>query len=177
MNSSTSHFFEYISSRNKFSCFNLCLIKRNAQSMSAIEPLYKLIGRFNPNCLTKEENILLEADLLIRICEELKEYFRIKHKEYFRLLNFTMEMENAMLERNFICLLIKDIISTEEYTLEGIANYVDTHEDILIEVMTGKNLDPSASLFRRSIELHRSVRCELYQMIVKKIASECFKVA
>lgn len=145
--------------------------------MPAIEPLCKLIGKLNPGCFTKEENILLEAELLIRICEELKEYFRIKHKEYFRLLKFTMEMENEMLEKNFICLLIKDILSTEEYTLEGIASYVDTHEDILVEVVTGKNTDPSASLFRRSIELHRAVRGELYQMIVKKIASEYFKVA
>ena len=144
--------------------------------MSAMKPLCHLIG-INPNNFTKEENILIEAELLIRICEELKEYFRIQHKGYFRLLKLTVEMENVMLEENFIRFLMRDILSTEEYTTEGIANYADTHEDVVIEIVTGRNTNPSALTFRRAIELHRTVREGLYQMIIKKIATNYLQVA
>ncbi len=46
--------------------------------MSATKPLCYLIG-IHPAKFSKEENFLLEAELFLRICEELKEIFR--HKE------------------------------------------------------------------------------------------------
>ena len=77
-----------------------------------------------------------------------------------------------MLEENFIRLVLNDILSTNEYTLEGIANYVDTHEDVIHEVISGRNSNPSAMLLRRAIELHRLVRNELYSAFMKKIAEK-----
>jgi hypothetical protein len=144
--------------------------------MSALEPLCKLIG-INPCCLTREENILLEVDLFIRICVELKKFFREQYKDYYRLMKFTIEKEDIMLEGNFMQLIIRDILSTEEYTIYGIANYINTHEDIVKEVAAGLNTSPSVVLFRKIIELHRSVRYELYNAIIKKITDQYLKVA
>lgn len=136
--------------------------------MSAMEPLCRLIGA-KTSMLTKEENILLEAELFTRICEELKEIFREQHRDYFRLMKFTIEKEKAMLEAKFVRLIIKDILSTDEYNLKGIAYYTDTYEDVVEEVVTGRNTSPSATFLQRLIDLHRSVRRDLYDIIIKKI--------
>ena len=139
--------------------------------MSAIEPLCHLIG-VDPNTLTKEENILLEIELFTRICEELMEVFREQNREYFRLMKFTIEKENKMLESKFIHSIIQDILSTQAYNLQGIAYYTDSHEDVIQEVYTGQNQSPSATLLRKIVELHRVVRYELYMQITKKIISK-----
>ena len=144
--------------------------------MSAIQGFCHLFG-INGRTLSREENFILEAELLVRVCGELKEIFRVQYKNYFKLMSFTIEMENTMLEENFIRLIIKDILSTQEYTLQGIAHYTATHEDVVHEVMIGKNTNPSASLLRRMIELHRLVRRDLYQNIAKKITEDCLAVA
>lgn len=136
--------------------------------MSAMEPLCRLIGII-PDNLTKEEHCLLEAELLRSICYELREFFRIKYKDFFRFIKFSKEKENDMLERNFVSLVIKDILASGEYTLEGFARYADTHEDVVHEVISGINTSPSAMLLRRVIDLHRVVRSGLYDEIIKKI--------
>jgi len=123
----------------------------------------------NQKILTKEENILLEAELFVHICKELKEYHREQYKDYFRLMKFTRKMEDAMLEANFLRLIIQDILSTEEYDLKGIAYYTGIHEDAIEEVILGRNMTPSAMLLQRSIELHQSVRRDLYLMMMKKL--------
>ena len=145
-------------------------------TMSTTEPLCRLIG-IDPKTLSKEESMLLEAELFYNICEELTDHFKKQHKDYFRLMKLTKEMENVMLEENFIRLVMKDILSTNEYTLDGIANYTDTHEDVVREVILGRNSNPSAMLLRKTIELHRLVRSELYGEFMKKIAEKYLTAA
>ena len=139
--------------------------------MAAMEPLYRLIN-IEVSVLSKEEKIFLEAALFAHVCEELKEIFREQHKDFFRLMKFTEDMEDTMLEAYFVRLIIRDILSTEEYTLSGIALYTDTHEDIIEEFFSGQNTSPSALFLRRLIELHRTIRRTFYLAIMKKITSE-----
>lgn len=139
--------------------------------MTATEPLCRLIG-IDPRTLLKEENMLLEAEIFYHLCEELNSYFKSLHKEYFNLMKFTLEMENAMLEENYIRFVINDILSTNEYTTEGIANHTNTHEDVIHEIILGRNPNPSGLFLRKIIELHRIVRGELYSAILKKIAEK-----
>ena len=141
-----------------------------------MEPLYRLMGISSTN-LSKEEAIILEAKLFIQICDELKELFREQYKNYFDILKFTKNQEDAMLENDFIRLIIKDILSSEEYSLEGIAYYANTHTDILHEVYSGRNANPSANLLRRVIEIHHSVRHDLYNFIMKKVALQYLKMS
>ena len=82
-----------------------------------------------------------------------------------------------MLEAKFIRLIIQTILSTDEYTLEGIANYTNTHEEVVHEIFCGQNPNPSAIFLRKLIELHRTVRRDLYQEITKKITSKYLSVA
>lgn len=138
--------------------------------MPALEPLYCLIGTLSQK-LSKNELTILEAELFIRLCEKLKEIFRQQYQEYFRLMRFTKEMENNMLETNFVRLIIDDILSTKEYTIEGIARYIDMPKEVIHDILNGRNTNPSALLLRRTIELHRSVKYDLYCEIVKKITA------
>lgn len=144
--------------------------------MSAMEPLYRLM-RISICNLSKDEIFILEAELLKFICDEIKEFFRNHYRDYFRLMKFSKEKENIMLDINLIRLIMKDIIFSEEYNIEGIARYTDIHEDIIQEVFSGQNTDPSAKLLRRMIELHYSVRRDLYHAIMKKIALQYLEVA
>lgn len=142
--------------------------------MSATLALYELLGISN-QVVSKKESYFLEAELFIRICEELQEIFRHSYQKFFHIMHYTQEMENNMLETNFIRLIINDILTTEEYTLDGIANYTSVPTDVIYEVMTGTNSNPSAMLLRRLIGLHRNVRKELYENIAKKIIQDFSK--
>ena len=118
--------------------------------MSAVEPLCHLIG-ISHTKFSKQENMLIEAELFLRICEELKEIFKNQYRDYFRFIKINSEMENTMLETIFIRLIIIDILSTGEYTLQGIACYTDTHEDVIAELASGLNTKPSAICLRKII--------------------------
>jgi hypothetical protein len=139
--------------------------------MAALQPLSKLID-YNVSTLSEQESLLLETMLFVRLCEELKEIFRKEHKNYFTVLKYTLQMENDMLEANFLPIIIRDILSTNEYTLNGIAEYTNIHEDVICEIMSGQNSNPSVSLFRRIMELHKTVKRDMYSTTLKKITTE-----
>lgn len=136
--------------------------------MSSTQPLCHSVG-INSQKLSRNENILLEAKLFSCLCEELKNIFREQHKRYFDLLKFDRERENAMLEASFLRFLLNDILLTEEYSLAGIAYYTQIPEDVICDVMAGTNTVPSLPLGRKIIDLHRSVRPDLYRELIKKI--------
>ena len=142
--------------------------------MSTIEPLC-FLARVIPYKLSKQENLLLEAELFSRIYIELKNFFGQQHKDFFRLMNFTVDMEDTMLEANLLRFIIQDILLTEMYTLQGISYYSDTHEDVLQEIINGRNTSPSVKLFRRMVELHREVKRDFYHAMIKKIMLEYAK--
>src|SRR3990167_2241620 len=139
--------------------------------MSAREPFYYLIG-INSNQLSKEEYFLLEAELIVRLCNELKEFFRKKYKSYFHLMKFSETMEDSMLETNLVRLITNDILSTEEYDLNGIAYYADTPGEVIQEMIDVRNTRPSAIFLLRIINIHRSVRRDLYDEMINKIINQ-----
>jgi CTP:phosphocholine cytidylyltransferase-like protein len=140
-------------------------------TMPATELLCNLIG-ISSSSLSREETLLIEADLYARVYKELTSLFRSLHSSYFQLMKFTQEMEETMLEETLARCVINDILSSEEYTLSGIAYYTQTPEDIVYDLAIGQNTCPSAKLLRRIIELHRSVRPTLYDEIFKKISNK-----
>jgi len=139
--------------------------------MAAMEPLCQLMG-INPAVLTRGENLILEAELFIYICGALKETIKAKYRQYFCVMKFNQHVENSMIEAEFIRCLINDILVTKEYSLLGIASYTNTPEDVIHEVVMGNNHNPSLVFSRKIIELHRTVRPELYQAIMKKITGD-----
>ncbi len=53
----------------------------------------------------------------------------------------------------------------------GIANYVRMPEDVIYDLFIGINKTPSSSLWNKIIELHSTVRSDLYQELIKMIMS------
>ena len=140
--------------------------------MFAKKLLYSFEG-VNYSVLSKMEIILLETELFTRLCEELKNFFKVnRYENYFHLMNFDIEMENAIMETNYVRCVINDILASEEYSLAGIAYYTDKPQDVIIDLASGQNIDPSSSLLRKIMELHRSIRPELYHELIRKILTD-----
>jgi hypothetical protein len=144
--------------------------------MPAPEPFAQLLGMAATQ-LSHEENLIVEADLFRMVCDELINIFRVGYKNYFYLMRFSTEMEDKMLEENFLRCLVNDILSMEEYSLPGIAYHTQIPEEIIYEIACGMNHNPSLKLARKLIELHRSIRPKLYQEIMNKVITLYLSVA
>lgn len=136
--------------------------------MLAMEMLSHLTGLKTHN-LAKEEIFILEATLFTELCEELKQVFREKFKSYFHFMKVTKKKEERLIEEKLVGWIVNDILYSEEYTLAGIAFYTHTCEEVIYDIATGLNTQPSSMLLQRIIKLHSSIRPELYQDIVRKI--------
>ncbi|HSW69871.1 MAG TPA: hypothetical protein VLI69_06965 [Gammaproteobacteria bacterium] len=141
--------------------------------MSAVQPLYLLLG-IDPQRFFKEELLLLEAELFTRLFEEIKEIIRVENANYFQVIKLTKE--RIMLESKLIHFIVNDILFTKEYTTAGIALYADAPEDVIYDLASGCNDNPTFLLSRKIIELHRMVRPSLYQKIANKIKQELLAV-
>jgi hypothetical protein len=119
----------------------------------------------------KKEKQLLESAFFITLSEGLKDFFMGQKPE--SVTNDNFNKEKMMFEDDFIILLIEDILATGEYNLEGIAYYTDTHIDVINEIILKQSINPSVKFIKKLMELHRSVRNELYDTIVKRFVNEC----
>lgn len=142
--------------------------------MSATEPLFELLG-WSAAKLSQEEKIILEAEIFFRFCEEFMSHYKHEYQQYFKLLKSEPEKEKTMLDADFTRLIIKDILLSEEYTLDGIACYANIHKDVIYDVVMGYNASPSVMFVKSMIALHRTVRPDLYQQISRKILNDVNK--
>lgn len=110
--------------------------------------------------------------MFVRVLEEISEIFTNDYRAFQKLLKNEMNIEEKVMEVNFLRNLINDILSTDEYTLEGVANFIRMPIDIVLEIVSGINTNPSWMLVSRIIKLHSNVRRDVYRTIIKKIVSE-----
>lgn len=136
--------------------------------MPAIEKPSHILGLFCDH-LSKREAMLLEGELLVCICNELLSIFRSQYKHYNNLIKVNTEMEDVMLEDDFLRNLIKEILMTEEYSIKGIAYYTQSTEDVICDLVTGKHSSPSLQLSKKIISLHKSVYPNIYKEILTKV--------
>lgn len=140
--------------------------------MPAIQPLASMFN-IDVSKLPKDKCILLEIELFMRVTDLLVDTLQQIFFSYTRLLKPLDEKEGEMIKQNWVSLILKDILCSQEYTLDGIALYIDTSEDVLEDVLSEKNCYPSLYLTRKIIELHRAVRPELYRAISATIVEAC----
>ena len=141
--------------------------------MAALERLCHFMG-IDSKKFTREENLILEAELYIRVHEEIWELYQFQHKDYFYLFKLNNEMENMIMELRTIRCLINDILKSEAYTISGISYYTQTPEEIIQDVLMGNKISSIIAFPRKLIELHKSIRPDVYKNIMKKITPpEC----
>jgi len=143
--------------------------------MPAIEPFIRLF-KFKFSDLSKEKIYLIELELFIRVYMELTQIFRSYYREYFSIMKFSTNMEQEMIDDNFLKLILNDLLLSEAYSLEGIAYHIQEPEDVVYEVASGHNTNPSFKLSRKIIELHRSFRPDLYKKIIDNLITEHIKI-
>jgi len=125
-----------------------------------------------PCNLTKVEKNLLEINLFALVYEELHKIFKQQYERYFKLIPFIYLKDEDMLTVNFIQEMLKDILSTSEYTMSGVANYTNIPEEVLFDIILGTNTNPTFELSRKLFELHMVVRRELYRQILNKVITK-----
>lgn len=139
--------------------------------MSKTNFSYYLLKKYNIKLQFPEKN-LLEINLLVRVYHELSKIFQSQYKKYQQLIKSNPNQEEHMSSMKFMPEMIKDILSTKEYTMTGIANQTHIPEEVLFDVVSGINNDTTFETSIKIFELHISVRRNLYDEIMRKIALE-----
>ena len=80
--------------------------------------------------------------------------------------------ELYMIDSKLVQVIIEDILETGEYTLEGIAHYARMPLDLFVDIMCGKNISPSITLWSKVISLYIQVKPELARYLFETITSE-----
>jgi hypothetical protein len=127
--------------------------------MPALEPFYYLLHQ-NSKKLTKNEVLFTEVIFFLQL-QQLISQTTVYHRH---------DKDSIMIDHHFVKQLLEDILVTEEYTLTGIAYHLNIPEDVLADILTGCNQSPSLSIARRIMELHKFIRRDLYQDLIRKIA-------
>jgi hypothetical protein len=136
--------------------------------MATLEYLCQMAG-VNPDRLSKEENFLLEATLLCSVCDELTAFY--KSSKIPRKIQYYQERDNMISHRNIINLILQDLIRSNDYTISGVATYSNVPEEVIYDIATGCNCNPTLEVSRKIIELHRNARTDLYQRVMQKITT------
>lgn len=139
--------------------------------MAATEPLYQLLDLPNIK-MTKNDVLLAEIILFLQITGQLNN--TITHEKTEEELQDN-DKEIKMFEDKFVKTLIEDILSTEEYTLSGMAYYLKIPEEILTDILIGYNQSPSLCLARKIMELHRLVRRDHYNNVLHFLVKSCLQ--
>lgn len=124
--------------------------------------------------LTQNEKNLLEAVLFIQILDGLKEEFDQIYNSHFSSKNFIscQKKGNNMQYDTLLTLIIRDLVESDEYSIEGIARYTNIPVDTIYNAAAGLNHEPSGTLLRRIITLHKSTRPSLYKKIIQKFVTQ-----
>lgn len=116
------------------------------------------------NTFLKNERKLLKAFLIGGLHKVLCEYFEneVQPETYQHLESYVMD--NKILQ-----FLLRHIVETEEYTLEGIAYYTRIPLDVIVDVASGQNTQISATTWTRIIDLYIEVKPEISQALFNKL--------
>lgn len=116
----------------------------------------------------KHKDQIVRIYLLCQFRNILNDFFNILINQQF-YKNINSSMECYQMDGKIIQIIIKEIIETEEYTLEGIAYYTKIPLDVIFDAACGNNIHPSITLWSRIIELYIQVKPEVHQKLVSNI--------
>lgn len=127
--------------------------------MAATDLMASLFG-LDCDKLSKNERTLIEIIMINYVYQELVTYFRAIYDN---------QMEEFMLNGDVIRILVNDLVSSNEYSIQAIASYTGYPEDVIFDLAGGMNLNPTFALSTRIIELHALSRREFYNSLIKRI--------
>ena len=110
----------------------------------------------------KIETALLKLFLIERLHHLLAEILLSNHSDIAYMECYTMDTK-------MIPALIKDIIETGDYTLEGISRYTHIPQDILLDAACGNINQISIGFWSNLINIYIQTHPEISQMLVDKL--------
>lgn len=117
---------------------------------------------------TKQERTLLKIFFLRHFYEFLNQHFQ--HQLLCDPFNKESQpMERYVMDSRIIQYVISEIIQSDEYTLEGIANYTRVPLDVIIDAACGNIAYPSATVLMGIIGLYIQVKPDLFRELTKKL--------
>ena len=136
--------------------------RSNLPGNSSPNPLSRTpILKFN----TSVERNIMKAFLLSRLHLFVCDLFHNKiqlEKNYFSMECYTVDSK-------IIQFLIKSIVDTGEYTLEGIAYYTRIPFDVIFDAACGNNVQLSITLWVRVIHLYMQVKPDVARLLFDKL--------
>src|SRR3990167_933326 len=96
------------------------------------------------NKMSKKEKLMLETILFKYLYQELATQYASN----------TQKEENDMINSFVIKNLTNELLTMEEYSLEGLATYTGFPEEVISDLARGINLHPTFALSTKIIELH-----------------------
>ncbi len=82
---------------------------------------------------------------------------------------FGNHREEFMIDGVLIQNLVNDLIASSDYSISALASYTGYPEDVIYDLASGMNLQPTLSLSTKIIELHALSRREFYSGLIRKI--------
>lgn len=116
--------------------------------------------------LSKKEKLLLETILFNLLYQELIESYQVDDSN---------QKENEMINEPMIRLLINDLLSNNDYSLQGLASYSGFPEEVIYDLATGITSNPTLALSTKIIELHAIARKDFYCELIKKMITKLNK--
>lgn len=108
----------------------------------------------------KNEQQLLKTFLLSRLHKFLYGLFQDVIKHDFGV-STNLEMECYMIDSKIIQCIIRNIIQSEEYTLEGIAYHTRIPFDVIFDAACGKNSHLSITSWFKIVDLYLQINPDL----------------
>lgn len=128
-----------------------------------------LITKIAPSIknISKKDKTIYQLIIYQFTYKRLTEYFygdlsRSKHA-------CTENKGEFMKEGEVIKKIVNELLTTGEYSIKGIAHYTGFHEDVIYDLASGINSDPTITLANKVIELHFLAKRDLYLSIFQDI--------
>lgn len=93
------------------------------------------------------------------------------HQLFNEKINLTQDqilLEFYSMEKNVIQFVLREIVETEEYTLEGIAHSTRVPLDIIYDAACGINKQLSISAWSKIMDLYLQVRPDVKEVLIKR---------
>jgi len=127
--------------------------------MTATDLVISLL-RYPCDNLTQHEKTFLEMITFSYLYQQLLTTFQE---------TFGNHREEFMIDGVLIQNLVNDLIASSDYSIPALASYTGYPEDVIYDLASGMNLQPTLSLSTKIIELHALSRREFYSSLIRKI--------
>ena len=118
----------------------------------------------------KTHRKLLKVILLWHFRAFFYDYYQDKFKP--DLVRINLNMESYAMDMMLTKCIIRDIIETGDYTLEGIATYTRIPMDVILDAACGSNTNLSITFWAKLISLYIQVKPDVLQEAIEKLLSE-----